>query len=92
LAAIFALLSIVVPLSDKGLGMNISAAVNHWNPLHILEAGNVLFHFGVLILNQPINIPRDFMLSLWNKGKCKLSIAVDLVHNVLQMTRIVNVS
>jgi len=72
--------------------MKMSIAVNQWNPLHILDAGNVLFRFGVLILNQPINIPRDFMLSLWNKGKCKLSIAVDLVHNVLQMTRRVNVS
>jgi hypothetical protein len=69
--------------------MRNSAAVNRWNPLHVLDAGNVLFRFGLLILNQPINIPRDFMLSLWNKGKCKLSIAVHLVHNVLQMTRIV---
>jgi hypothetical protein len=77
---------------DEGLGMNISAAVNQWNPHHILDAGNVLIRSGVLILNQPINIPRDFMLSLWNKGKCKLSIAVDLVRNVLQMTRIVNLS
>lgn len=73
--------------------MHISAAVNQWNPLHILDAGNVLFRFGVLILNQPINIPMDFMLSLWNKGKCKLSIAVTLIHIVLQyMTRTVNVS
>jgi hypothetical protein len=77
---------------DEGLGMNISAAVNQWHPLRILDAGNVLFRFGILILNQPINIPRDFMLSLWNKGKCKLSIAVDLVHNALLMTRIVNVN
>lgn len=64
--------------------MNISAAVNQWNPLHILDAGNVLLRVGVLILNQPINIPKDFMLSLWNKGKCKLSIAVTIGHNVLE--------
>jgi hypothetical protein len=72
--------------------MNISARVNQWNPHHILDAGNVFFRFGLLILNQPINIPRDFMLSLWNKGKCKLSIVVELVHSVLQVTRTVNVS
>ena len=71
-AAIFALFSIVVLLLVKGLGMNISAAVNQWNPRHILDAGNVLCQFGMLILNQPINIPRDFILSLWNKGKCKV--------------------
>jgi hypothetical protein len=54
---------------DKGQGMNTLAVVSQWNPLHILDAGNVLFRFGLLILNQPINIPRDFMFSLWNKGK-----------------------
>jgi hypothetical protein len=72
--------------------MTASAVLNQWNPLHILDPGNVLLRFGLLILNQPINIQRDFMFSLWNKGKCDFSIAVDLVHDVLLMTRIVNVS
>lgn len=54
--------------------MHISAAVNQWNPLHILDAGNVLFRFGVLILNQPINIPKDFMLSLWNKASVRVTV------------------
>jgi hypothetical protein len=79
-------------LLDKEKGMNASAAVNQWHPLHILDAGNVLFRFGLLILNQPINIQRDFMFSLWNRGKCEFIIAVDLVCNVLLMTTILNVS
>jgi hypothetical protein len=57
-------------------GLNKSRAVNHWNPHDILDIGNTSFRFGILILNQPINIQRDLMLSLWNKGKCEMSIFV----------------
>jgi hypothetical protein len=76
---------------NKEEGMNCSAAVNHWNALDILDAGNVLFRFGFLILNQPINIQRDFVCSLWNRGKCEFRIAVDTVRNILLVT-ILNVS
>jgi hypothetical protein len=51
------------------VGMNASVAVSLWNPHNILDVGrNLSFRFGLLILNQPINIQRDFMLSLWNRG------------------------
>jgi hypothetical protein len=56
--------------------MNASTAVNQWNPHDILDTGNVLFRFGLLLLNQPINIQRDLMFSLWNRGKCEFSIMV----------------
>lgn len=61
-------------LLDKEKGMNASAAVNQWHPLHILDAGNVLFRFGLLILNQPINIQRDFMFSLWNRASVRVTV------------------
>ncbi|GFG30082.1 hypothetical protein Cfor_09506 [Coptotermes formosanus] len=54
--------------------MNCSAAVNHWNALDILDAGNVLFRFGFLILNQPINIQRDFVCSLWNRASVRVTV------------------
>jgi hypothetical protein len=53
-----------------------STTVNQWNPFDVLDVGNMSFRFGLLILNQPINIERDFMLSLWNRGKCAFTILV----------------
>jgi hypothetical protein len=50
-------------------GMNASPALNRWNPHDILDIGNTSLRFGLLILNQPINIHRDFMLCLWKRGK-----------------------
>jgi hypothetical protein len=65
-------------LLDVGrVGMNASIAVNPWNPHDILDVErNLSFRFGLLILNHPINIQRDFMLSLWNRGKCEFCTSV----------------
>jgi hypothetical protein len=61
-------------LDVERVGMNASV-VNLWNPHDILDAGrNVSFRFGLVILNQPINIQRDLMLSLWGRGKCEFCI------------------
>lgn len=57
------------------VGMNASIAVNMWNPHNILDVGrNLSFRFGLLILNQPINIERDFMLSLWNRASVRVAV------------------
>jgi hypothetical protein len=64
--------------------MNASPPVNHWNPDDILDSGNMSFRFGLLILNQPINVQKDLMISLWNRGKYVNWIFwFNLVQNVL---------
>ncbi|XP_069674851.1 thiamine pyrophosphokinase 1 isoform X1 [Periplaneta americana] len=55
-------------------GMNSTTAVHQWNPLDILDVEHSSFRYGLLILNQPINVPRDLMLSLWNKATMRVTV------------------
>ncbi|XP_021941184.1 thiamin pyrophosphokinase 1 isoform X3 [Zootermopsis nevadensis] len=55
-------------------GMNAPPVVNHWNPHDILDVGNVSFRFGLLVLNQPINIERELMFSLWNRASLRVTV------------------
>ncbi|GLH03139.1 CLUMA_CG005329, isoform A [Gryllus bimaculatus] len=54
--------------------VDMSSKIHRWNPSEFLDVKNVCSAYALLILNRPISINRDYLLSLWDRAAVHVTV------------------